>query len=72
MGEYVVTGAYGYSGKYIAQLLLEAGHNVRTLTSSAGRANPFGGRIAVSPFNFDDPGALAASLEGSGVLINTY
>ena len=27
-----VTGAFGYSGRYIAQRLLEAGHSVITLT----------------------------------------
>jgi NADH dehydrogenase len=32
MDTYVVTGAFGYSGKYIAKRLLEQGHAVRTLT----------------------------------------
>jgi nucleoside-diphosphate-sugar epimerase len=31
---HVVTGAFGYSGKYIAARLLDAGHRVRTLTDS--------------------------------------
>ncbi|MGB8643723.1 MAG: NAD-dependent epimerase/dehydratase family protein, partial [Anaerolineae bacterium] len=30
---HVVTGAFGYSGKYIAARLLQAGHRVRTLTN---------------------------------------
>ena len=34
-----VTGAYGYSGQYIAQRLLDAGHEVYTLTNSPHRAN---------------------------------
>ncbi len=72
MDTYVVTGAFGYSGKYIAMRLLEQGHTVRTLTNSTRRANPFGGRIKALPFRFDDPRALAAALEGAGVLINTY
>lgn len=69
---HVVTGALGYSGKYIAARLLEAGHRVRTLTNSTHRANPFEGRVDVHPFNFDDPDRLAASLEGARVLYNTY
>ena len=69
---HVVTGALGYSGKYIAARLLEAGHRVRTLTNSTHRANPFEGRVDVHPFNFDDPDRLAASLEGTRVLYNTY
>lgn len=68
----VVTGAFGYSGKYIAKRLLDQGHTVRTLTNSRHRANPFGDRISASPFHFDDPVALAGALRGAGVLINTY
>lgn len=70
--KYVVTGAFGYSGKYIAKILLDEGQTVRTLTNSTQRAHPFGDRIIASPFHFDDPRALAASLEGASVLINTY
>jgi uncharacterized protein YbjT (DUF2867 family) len=72
MAAYVVTGAFGYSGKYIAARLLDEGQRVRTLTDSTRRANPFGDRIVVSPFHFDDPEALAQALDGAGVLINTY
>jgi len=69
---HVVTGAFGYSGKYIAARLIERGERVRTLTSSGHRANPFGGRVEVHPFNFDDPARLAESLDGARVLYNTY
>ena len=69
---HVVTGAFGYTGKYIAQRLLDAGHEVRTLTNSPQRTNPFGSRVAVHPYNFDDPPKLVAALEGADVLYNTY
>jgi NADH dehydrogenase len=75
MGEpelHVVTGAFGYSGRYIAARLLEAGCRVRTLTNSPERPNPFGGKIAAHPFNFDQPDKLVASLRGASVLYNTY
>ncbi|MGE5221867.1 MAG: SDR family oxidoreductase [Omnitrophica WOR_2 bacterium] len=68
----VVTGAFGYSGKYIAARLLEQGYQVRTLTNSPQRANPFGNRVEAFPFNFTDPTRLAAALEGATVLYNTY
>jgi NADH dehydrogenase len=71
-GIHVVTGAFGFSGKYIARRLLDAGHEVRTLTNSPHRANPFGGRIRAYPFSFDDPDGIAASLEGASVLYNNY
>jgi uncharacterized protein YbjT (DUF2867 family) len=69
---HVVTGAFGYSGKYIAARLLKAGHRVRTLTNSVERANPFGGRVEARPFNFDQPAALVESLRGAAVFYNTY
>jgi len=69
---HAVTGAFGYSGKYIATRLLETGYRVRTLTNSLDRANPFGNRVEAHPFNFDSPDQLAASLEGAAVLYNTY
>ena len=64
---HAVTGAFGYSGKYIARRLLDAGHQVLTLTNSPGRENPFGDRIRVSPLHFDRPGKLSESLEGVSV-----
>lgn len=69
---HVVTGAFGYSGKYIATRLLAIGHRVRTLTNSTQRANPFGGQVEVFPFNFDCPDDLVESLRGAEVLYNTY
>ncbi len=69
---HVVTGAFGFSGKYIAQRLLEAGYQVRTLTNSPHRANPFRGRITAFPYNFDKPRKLAESLKGATVLYNNY
>ncbi len=69
---HVVTGAFGYTGRYIARRLLREGHRVRTLTNSIGRANPFGGKVEARPFLFDDVGGLAESLRGAAVLYNTY
>ena len=69
---HVVTGAFGYSGKYIAARLLAQGRRVRTLTHSLQRANPFGGQVEARPFNFDDPPRLVESLRGAAVLYNTY
>ena len=69
---HAVTGAFGYSGKYIAQRLLEEGRSVLTLTNSLHRRNPFGDRLRVQPLNFDAPEKLAESLRGVSVLYNTY
>jgi nucleoside-diphosphate-sugar epimerase len=69
---HAVTGAFGYSGKYIAQKLLDAGKEVITLTNSTNRANPFGDKVKAYPYNFDNPGKLTESLKGVSVLYNTY
>jgi NADH dehydrogenase len=72
MPRFVVTGAFGYSGKYIARRLLAAGKRVRTLTNSLRRQNPFGPAVEAHPYNFERPDELARSLEGAEVLVNTY
>jgi len=67
-----VTGAFGYSGRYIASRLLQAGHRVITLTNSLNRPSPFGQKVTALPMQFEQPGRLAESLRGADVLINTY
>lgn len=68
----VVTGAFGYTGKYIARRLLNAGRRVRTLTGHPDRPHDFGDRIEIAPLNFRDPAGLESALRGAGVLYNTY
>lgn len=71
----LVTGAFGYTGRYIARRLLASGRRVRTLTGRPavpGSDDPFGGQVAAFPFNFDRPEALAESLRGVDTLYNTY
>jgi nucleoside-diphosphate-sugar epimerase len=58
------TGAFGYSGRYIARRLLDAGHSVLTLTNSLKRENPFGGKAPAVPFHFDQPELLTQTLQG--------
>ena len=69
---HAVTGAFGYSGRYIAKRLLDRGHRVITLTNSIHRANPFGGQVRAYPFHFDRPEKLTESLKGVSGLYYTY
>ena len=69
---HVVTGAFGYSGSYIAARLLESGAHVRTITNSPSRPSPLQGCIEAQPFNFDRPERLVESLRGAAALYNTY
>ena len=72
MAKHAVTGAFGYSGKYIAKRLLDAGEDVMTLTNSLHKENPFGEKVRAYPFNWDRPEKLIESLQGVSVLYNTY
>lgn len=72
MARFIVTGAFGHSGSYIARRLLDQGHVVHTITGSPDRENPFGGRVSASPFHFDRPERLVPVLAGADALINTY
>ena len=69
---HAVTGAFGYSGKYITERLLARGQRVLTLTNSPHRPNPWGGRIGVRALSFDAPERLVDALRGVAVLYNTY
>jgi NADH dehydrogenase len=69
---HVVTGAFGYSGRWITKELLSRGKRVRTLTNAIGRDDPFKGRIEVLPIDFSNHDSLVSSLEGAKVLYNTY
>lgn len=71
-GTIVITGAFSYTGKYATRLLLSRGYDARTLTYHLDRENEFGHKVRVSPYNFDQPEKLAASLQGASTLINTY
>jgi uncharacterized protein YbjT (DUF2867 family) len=68
----LVTGAFSYSGERIAELLLESGREVRTLTHHPDREHPLRARVQALPYRFDDPLELTRSLEGITTLYNTY
>ncbi len=70
--KHVVTGAFSYSGKYIAQRLLDAGHRVTTITNRLNRPDYFQGKVEVKPLDFSNHKQLVDSLRGAAVLYNTY
>ena len=69
---HTVTGATGYTGRYITKLLLDQGHRVQSITGHPERHNPFGDQVPAHPFNFDNPDLLAETLNGTDTLFNTY
>jgi nucleoside-diphosphate-sugar epimerase len=67
----VVTGAFSFTGRYVAARLLELGREVRTLTRHPQSASPFGPRVEAFPLDFDLD-TLTERLRGSDTLYNTY
>ena len=68
---HAVTGAFGFTGRYITKRLLAADQRVLTLTSSVGRAHPFGAHVAIKPYTWNDQEALINAISGVDVLYNT-
>jgi uncharacterized protein YbjT (DUF2867 family) len=67
-----VTGSFGFTGRALTERLLEAGHEVMTLTRRSGAGDPLAQRVDVRPFDTTDPSSLVASLAGVETLFNTY
>jgi uncharacterized protein YbjT (DUF2867 family) len=68
----VVTGAFSYTGRYIARRLLSLERRVRTLTNHPKRPGAEDMKVDVAPLQFTDRAALVESLRGADVLYNTY
>ncbi|SIR06075.1 NADH dehydrogenase [Haladaptatus litoreus] len=68
----VVTGAFSFTGSYIADRLLDAGRDVVTLTNHPNRRTAFSERVRTEPYAFDDFDALIEILTGVDTLYNTY
>jgi NADH dehydrogenase len=67
----VVTGAFSYTGRHIAETLLGRDRLVRTLTRRPpDPSHPLAQRVATAPFVFDE--SLVEALRGADTLYNTY
>ena len=68
----VVTGAFSYTGRFIAPRLLARGRRLRTLTNHPDPGHPLAGWIETRPLDFNRPDLLAEALRGADTLYNTY
>jgi NADH dehydrogenase len=67
----VVTGAFSFTGRFVAEELLARGRRVRTLTRrEADPSHPLAGRVERAPLLFDE--SLRESLADADTLYNTY
>src|SRR5258708_37707122 len=68
----VVTGAFSFTGRAIAQRLIAQERRVRTLTNHPQRPGSEEIKADVAPLPFADRAALVESLRGADVLYTTY
>jgi len=68
----VVTGAFSFTGRFIAGRLLAGGRRVRTLTNHPQRPGAHEIDVDVAPLQFTDRAALVESFRGAEVFYNTY
>ena len=68
----VVTGAFSFTGRAIAQRLLSEERRVRTLTNHPQRPGSEEIKVDVAPLQFADRAALVETLRGADTLYNTY
>lgn len=68
----MITGAFSFSGKYVAKRLLEKNYSLHTLTNHPDTNSPMVNAISINPLDFNDTDQLKKSLEGMDILINTY
>jgi len=68
----LVTGAFSYTGRFIATRLLARGRRLRTLTNHPDPRHPLATRIEALPLDFARPDLLVEALRGADTLYNTY
>jgi uncharacterized protein YbjT (DUF2867 family) len=68
----VVTGAFSFTGRFIAQRLMAQERRIKTLTNHPQRAGAEEIKAEVAPLQFTDRDALVESMRGADVLYNTY
>jgi len=67
-----VTGAYGFSGRYIAEKFISNGYETITLTGHPETPSSRAPQIKAFPFDFLNVSKMKSHLEGCDVFINTY
>jgi len=68
----IVTGAFSYTGRYIARLLLDQRVSVTALTRHPDLCNEFEGVVSMADLDFNDSEGIRRSMEGARVFYNTY
>jgi uncharacterized protein YbjT (DUF2867 family) len=68
----VVTGAFGFTGSRIAERLLAAGREVRTISRRRATEHALSGQVRHEPYAYNDPQELRRRFDGVDTLYVTY
>lgn len=68
----LITGAFSFSGRFIAEELLTLGDSVETMTGHPNINDPHYKQIKIKEFRFDDFDALVESFKGIDTFYNSY
>jgi NADH dehydrogenase len=68
----VVTGAFSYTGRFVADRLLRRGRRLRTLTNHPDPSSPNAAHIETFPLDFSNTETLGRALRDADTLYNTY
>jgi uncharacterized protein YbjT (DUF2867 family) len=69
---HVVTGAFSFTGSYVAGALVRLGEPVRTLSRRRDDGHPLAAEVEFARLQFEDEAALTRDLRGASTLFNTY
>ena len=68
----LITGAFSFSGRFIAEELLKTGEKVETLTGHPRPEFPYFNKITIKQFNFDNFDAMVENFRGVNTFYNSY
>ena len=68
----LITGAFSFSGRYIAEELIKLGEPVETMTGHPDKLNPYYKKIKVKSFLFNDFNAMVENFKGVETFYNSY
>ena len=68
----LITGAFSFSGRFIAEELLKTGEKVETLTGHPKSNYPYFNKITIKQFNFENFEVMVENFRGVDTFYNSY
>lgn len=68
----LVTGAFSYTNRYVAQKLIAANEKVRTMTNHSDPTQPHYNQIEIKPYEFENLTALRENFRGINTFVNSF